>query len=334
LRGKVDGLQTNAEAGTEPMTHTNYRPHFDWQLRTRKLALGQRTLLMAIVNLTPDSFSGDGLLSANGSLDLRPPAAVIKLAVATAIQAVDGGADIVDLGAESTRPNATPISSEQEQERLLPVLEQLLRERPHAVVSVDTYHGSTARAAARAGAEIINDVSGLTWDPSMAKAVSQSGCGLVLMHARGRSGEWQTQPGLDGDAVMPVVFAGLCEQLAQAEAAGIRTERIVADPGFGFGKRGTENFALLARLGRLRELGRPLLVGLSRKGFLGDAVKPLQRGKVDPSTDPGEARRIATAAANVAAILAGAHVLRVHDLQVAQEAAVIADAVLSAANHE
>ncbi len=328
MRGKVDELQMNPEAGTEPMSRSNYRPHFEWQLRTRKLALGQRTLLMAIVNLTPDSFSGDGLLSAGGSLGLRPQAAVIKLAVATAIEAVDAGADIVDLGAESTRPNATPITSEQEQARLLPVLEQLLRERPNAVVSVDTYHADTALAAGRAGAEIINDVSGLTWDPSMAKAVSQSGCGLVLMHARGRSGEWQTQPGLDGDAVMPVVFAGLCEQLAQAEAAGIRTERIVADPGFGFGKRGAENFALLARLGRLRELGRPLLVGLSRKGFLGDAVKPLQRKNVGLA----EARRIATAAANVTAILAGAHVLRVHDLQVAQEAAVIADAVLSAAN--
>lgn len=331
MRGKVDELQTNPEAGTEPMSRSNnYRPHFEWQLRTRKLALGQRTLLMAIINLTPDSFSGDGLLSAGGTARLIPPATVTKLAVATAIDAIDAGADIVDLGAESTRPNATPISAEQEQERLLPVLEQLLRERPRAVVSVDTYHADTARAAARAGAEIINDVSGLTWDPSMAKVVSQSGCGLVLMHARGRSGEWQTLPGLVGDSVVPVVFAGLCEQLAQAEAAGIRTERIVADPGFGFGKRGAENFALLARLGRLRELGRPLLVGLSRKGFLGDAVKPLQGKKADL----GEARRIATAAANVTAILAGAHVLRVHDLQVAQEAAAVADAVLSAANQD
>jgi dihydropteroate synthase len=335
LRGKVDELPANPEAGAEPMKGSNYRPHFEWQLRTRKLALGQRTLLMAIVNLTPDSFSGDGLLSdgslsAGGTALLQSPAAVIKLAVATAVEAVDAGADIVDLGAESTRPDATPITSEEEQDRLLPVLEQLLRERPNAIVSVDTYHADTARSAARSGAEIINDVSGLTWDPSMAKAVSQSGCGLVLMHARGRSGEWQTQAGLDGDAVMPVVFAGLCEQLAQAEAAGIRTDRIVTDPGFGFGKRGAENFALLARLGRLRELGRPLLVGLSRKGFLGDAVKRLQRNKAEPA----EARRIATAAANVTAILAGAHVLRVHDLQVAQEAAAIADAVLSAASRD
>ena len=312
------------------MNRSNYRPRFEWQLRTRKLALGQRTRLMAIVNLTPDSFSGDGLLGGNGPVLLGPAAAVTKLAVATAVEAVDAGADIVDLGAESTRPNATPISTEQEQARLLPVLEQLLRERPHAVVSVDTYHAETARAAARAGAEIINDVSGLTWDDSMASVVAQSGCGLVLMHARGRSGEWQSLPGLDSNAVVPVVFAGLCEQLVQAEAVGIRTERIIVDPGFGFGKRGAENFALLAGLGRLRELGRPLLVGLSRKGFLGDVVKPLQRKNLELA----EARRIATVAGNVTAILAGTHVLRVHDLQAAKEAAVIADAVLSAMNRE
>lgn len=330
MRGTEDHLQTDREPTHEPMNRSIHRSHFEWQLRTRKLAVGHRTLLMAIINLTPDSFSGDGLMSAGGTLGLGPRAAVTKLAVASAIEAVDAGADIVDLGAESTRPNATPITSEQEQARLLPVLEQVLHARPDAVISVDTYHADTARAAARAGAEIINDVSGLTWDPSMAKAVSRSGCGLVLMHARGRSAEWQTLPGLDSDAVVPIVFAGLCEQLAQAEAAEIRTERIVLDPGFGFGKRGAENFALLARLGRLRELGRPLLVGLSRKGFLGDAVRSVQQKSVDLP----EARRIATAAANVTAILSGAHVLRVHDLQAAQEAAAIADAVLSAANSD
>lgn len=330
MRGEMNELIAQPEFGSEPMSRSNYRPHFEWQLRARKLALGQRTLLMAIVNLTPDSFSGDGLLSAGGTLGLGPRAAVTKLAVATAIEAVDAGADIVDLGAESTRPNATPISTEQEQGRLLPVLEQVLRARPDAVVSVDTYHADTALAAARAGAEIINDVSGLTWDRAMAGSVARSGCGLVLMHARGRSDEWRSLPGLEGEAVVPLVFAGLCEQLAQAEAAGIKTERIVVDPGFGFGKRGAENFALLARLGRLRELGRPLLVGLSRKGFLGDAVKPFQHKELTL----GEARRIATAAANVTAILAGAHVLRVHDVQAAQEAAVIADAVLNAAGKE
>jgi dihydropteroate synthase len=301
----------------DAMNRGSYRPHFEWKLRTRRLTLGGRTRLMAIVNLTPDSFSGDGQMQGLAAADA-------KMAVAAAVEAVDSGADIVDLGAESTRPNATPLSADEEQARLLPVLEGLRHARPAAVVSVDTYHAATARAAARAGAEIINDVSGLTWDEAMADVVAQTGCGLVLMHARGRSGEWLTQPELDSGVVVPLVFAGLCEQMAQAEAVGIGTERIVVDPGFGFGKRGAENFALLAGLGRLRELGRPLLIGLSRKGFLGDAVKSLQSKDLQPA----ESRRIATVAANVAAVLAGAHVLRVHDLQAAKEATAVADAVL------
>lgn len=326
----MDELIAFTESETDSMNRGRYRPLFDWQLRTRKLALGRRTLLMAILNLTPDSFSGDGLLARNTAARPAPAAAVTKLAIATAIEAVDAGADIIDLGAESTRPNATPISSEEEQARLLPVLEQLLHERPNAIVSVDTYHAATARAAARAGAEIINDVSGLTWDPTMASVVAQSGCGLVLMHSRGRSGEWQTQPPLDANSVVPIVFAGLCEQLAQAEASGIRTERIVVDPGFGFGKRGRENFALLAGLGRLHELGRPLLAGVSRKSFLGEVVKALQPHPLDLA----EARRTASVAANVTAMLAGAHLLRVHDLRAAREAAAVADAVLVAMHAE
>jgi dihydropteroate synthase len=307
----------------DAMIQGRYRPRFDWQLRTRTLSLGERTRFMAIVNLTPDSFSGDGLLRSGGDAPLNT-ATGAKFALAAAVDAVDGGADIVDLGAESTRPDATPISAEEEQARLLPVLERLLMERPDAVVSVDTYHATTARAAARAGAEIINDVSGLTWDDAMADIVAQSGCGLVLMHARGRPTEWKSQARLEGFEVVPTVFAGLCEQMMQAEAVGIGAERIVADPGFGFGKRGTENFALLAGLRRLRELGRPLLIGLSRKGFLGDAVGSVQ----DKSLRPAPSRQIATEAAHVAAVLAGAHVLRVHDLQAAREAAAIADAVL------
>ena len=318
---------TIREAELKAMNRGRQRTHFDWQLRTRKLALGERTRLMAIVNLTPDSFSGDGLLRSEGPIVLHGLAAAsAKMAVAAAMEAVDAGADIVDLGAESTRPNAMPISAEEEQMRLLPVLERLLMERPHAVVSVDTYHAATARAAARAGAEIINDVSGLTWDEAMADVVAQTGCGLVLMHARGRPGDWQSQPAIDAGQVVPLIFAGLCEQMVEAEAAGIGTERIVVDPGFGFGKRGAENFALLAGLRRLHELGRPLLIGLSRKGFLGEVVEPLQAKGLNLL----QARRIATEAANVAAILGGVHVLRVHDLQTAREAAAVADAVLNA----
>src|ERR1700722_4783567 len=247
------------------------RPSFVWRLRTRPLGLGECTRLMAIVNITPDSFSGDGMLRAG-----LPLAAGQKFALAAAVEAVDNGADIIDLGAESTRPESQPLTPDEEQARLLPVLEALLYERPEAIVSVDTYHAATARGCARAGAEIVNDASGLTWDQAMAAAIASTGCGVVLMHTRGRPQEWAVQTRLAPSEVLPTVFAGLMQQLALAEAAGIPDEKIVADPGFGFGKRGAENWELLAGLARLHELGRPLLAGVSRKGFLGDVVSAVQ----------------------------------------------------------
>lgn len=289
------------------------RPVYRWQLRTRVMELGTRTALMAIINLTPDSFSGDGLGQAP-----------VEEAIAAAVRAHDNGADMLDLGAESTRPGATPISATEEQARLLPVLEGLLRERPEAIVSVDTYHASTARAAIRAGVEIINDVSGLEWDTDMARTVADSGCGLVLMHTRGRPLQWKLQTRLPASKVLPIVFSGLCERLTLAEASGLSVDRTLIDPGFGFGKVDDENLVLLAGLPRLHELGRPLLIGLSRKGFLGKAVHHVQSEDLPVA----EARRVPTIAANVAAILAGAHVLRVHDLQAAREAAAVADALL------
>ena len=294
------------------------RPQFQWQLRSRTLPLGERTCVMAIVNLTPDSFSCDGV-SEKG----------VVAAVEAACRALDAGADIVDLGAESTRPGALPISTDEEQARLLPVLEALLLERTDAVVSVDSYHASTATAAARIGAEIVNDVSGLQWDTGMARAVAESGCGLVLMHTRGRPPEWKSLPALGGSAMLRYVFGGLVEGLALAEMSGIRTQSLVLDPGFAFGKVGRENVALLAELRSLHQLGRPLLVGLSRKGFLGDLVRPVQR-EAERRAPPDVARREATLAGNVCAALAGAHILRVHDVQATREAVAVVDAVLAA----
>ena len=285
---------------------------FDWHLRSRTLVLGAKTHLMAIVNLTPDSFSGDGIEG-------------IEAGITAAIAAVDGGADILDLGAESTRPNATAISSDEEQARLLPVLAGLLRERPAAIVSVDTYHAATARAVATAGAEIINDVSGLLWDEQMASTVAGTGCGLVLMHTRGDSRAWRSLPPLPSDEVLPLVRDGLRERLNAARQAGIPDGKIVLDPGFGFGKIGPENIPLLAGLPDLQDLGRPLLIGLSRKGFLGELVKPVQAGS---SASPAEARRSATLAANVIAAMNGAHILRTHDLQQTREAMSVVDAVM------
>ena len=295
------------------------RPRFEWKLRTRTLPLGERTQIMAILNLTPDSFSGDGL-GGRGT----------EAAVQAAGVALGEGADILDVGAESTRPGAQPITADEEQARLLPALWAIRREYPEAILSVDSYHADTAQAAMEAGAEIVNDVAGLRWDDAMAGTVSTSGCGLVLMHTRGRPPEWKQLTKLGSDAVVQHVFEGLVEGLALAEDAGIAAEHIVLDPGFAFGKIGAENFSLLAELSALHPLGRPLLVGLSRKGFLGEAVRAVQAA-ARAGEPPSQARREATLAGNVAAILAGAHLLRVHDVAITREAAAIADATLAAA---
>jgi dihydropteroate synthase len=300
------------------------RAILSWQLRTRSLELGRRTLVMGVVNVTPDSFSDGGLF-------LDPEAAVAR-----ALQLLDEGADLLDLGAESTRPGsraghapdsaqAPAVSAEEEQARLLPVLEAILRERPRALLSVDTYKAATARAALAAGAEIVNDVSGFAWDAEMASVCARARCGVVLMHTRGRPDEWRAQPRLDCDALPATVRAGLAASLSAATQSGISREAIVLDPGYGFGKRNEENYALLARQGELLSLGRPLLAGLSRKSFLGRTLAPLHGGLEAPV----EEREAASLAAQVAAILHGASIVRVHAVRPAVEAASIADAILA-----
>lgn len=299
------------------MTASSTRCLVTWQLRTRTLEVGRRTLVMGIVNITPDSFSDGGLF-------LDPEAAV-----AHGLRLLDEGADILDLGAESTRPGSSSgpaVSAEEEQARLLPVLEGILRARPGAIVSVDTYKAATARAALQAGAEIVNDVSGFGWDAEMAAVCAEARCGVVLMHTRGRPEEWSTQLPLGPDEVLDAVRTGLTASLEKAAAAGIALEAIVLDPGYGFGKRFEENFFLLARQAELLSLGRPLLAGVSRKSFLGRTLAPLHGG----SDAPVEARETASVAAMTAAILHGASIVRVHAMRQAVEAARIADAVLTA----
>lgn len=296
------------------------RAETTWRLRTRTLELGRRTLLMGVVNITPDSFSDGGSF-------LDPEAAI-----AHAMQLLDEGADLLDLGAESTRPGSRAggsepaVSAEEEQARLLPVLEGVIRSRPDAIVSVDTYKAATARAALAAGAEIINDVSGFAWDPSLAAVCAEGGAGVVLMHTRGRPDEWRAQPQLPPDKLLEIVRDGLATSLASAEAAGIPPEAVVLDPGYGFGKRFDENYALLARQRELLSLGRPLLAGLSRKSFLGHTLAPLFGG----SSAPISARETAGLAALTAAILNGASIVRVHAVRPALETARIADAILAA----
>jgi dihydropteroate synthase len=203
------------------------------------------------------------------------------------------------------------------------VLEAILKARPEAIVSIDTYKAETAHAALAANAEIINDVSGLAWDPDLARVCARAGCGMVLMHTRGLPAEWKSQPALSSEALVATVRAGLETSLHTALAAGIATEAIVLDPGYGFGKRGDENFLLLARQRELLALGRPLLAGLSRKSFLGQALAGLRGGK----TAPVDARETASIAALVGAILHGASIVRTHQVASAAEAALIADAI-------
>jgi dihydropteroate synthase len=291
-----------------------------WRLRTRTLELGQRTLVMGVVNVTPDSFSDGGVFL------------VLEKAIGRAIRLIEEGADILDLGAESTRPGSragsedAATSVEEEQARLLPVIEGILKKLPHAVLSVDTYKAETARVALRAGAEIINDVSGFTWDPAIAQVCAEFGAGVVLTHTRGRPEEWRAQPQLQPDALVSMVRDGLKASLAAAVRAGIPADAVVLDPGYGFGKRFKENFALLARQGELLALGRPLAAGLSRKSFLGHTLAELNGG----NDAPVNARENASLAALTASILHGASIVRVHEVRPAVEAARIADAILAA----
>jgi dihydropteroate synthase len=294
------------------------RPPMLWQLRTRSLAFGARTQIMGILNCTPDSFSGDGQRTCD-------------LAVAHGLRLLEEGADILDIGGESTRPGSgaggsNAISAAEEQDRVLPVIEALLRERPGLLLSIDTYRAATARAAVAAGAQIVNDVSGFLWDEAMAAVCAELQCGVVLMHTRGRPDEWRTQPPLNAADALPLVKSGLAERLAAAHQAGIALERTLLDPGYGFGKALDANYILLAGQAQLLALGRPLLAGLSRKSFLGRTLaRRLERVEIAPQT-----RDAATAAASVAAILNGASVVRVHAVREVVEASAIADAILSA----
>lgn len=289
------------------------RPRFDWRLRSRILSLGQRTLLMGILNITPDSFSDGGEF-------LDPNVALLH-----ALDMLDDGADILDLGGESTRPNSIPLDPTIEQARVLPVMRAILQARPDAILSIDTYHAETARLAVETGAEIVNDVSGHLWDSAMSATCAALGCGAILMHTRGRPQEWPSLPPLAPNEIVPLVLRELESRVAAATAAGLSRDQMVLDPGFGFGKILNENFPLLAGLEALHSLGYPILVGLSRKSFLKRAIAGFEK-------DPAAAASVVpTAAASTAAVLAGAHILRVHDVQPAREAAAVVDRILNAA---
>ncbi len=298
------------------------RQRFIWDIGSRKLRLGERTLVMGIINVTPDSFS-------DGGKYLRP-----AQAVAHAIRLLEAGAEILDIGGESTRPGAyaagkdVTVTAEQEAERILPVIAELKRQIPQCVISVDTYKAWVAEVALAAGAEIVNDVSGLLADPAMAATVARSKCGVVVMQMRGRPAEWRTLPPLRNP--VGLVKRELAAAAAKALAAGISKKRIVLDPGIGFGKNFEENYPLLARLGEIGELGYPLLLGPSRKSFIGRTVAKAHGGG-DTDIVPPQERVFGTLASEAIAVLNGAHIIRTHDVKACVDAVRVADEVLRAA---
>ena len=286
------------------------RPRFTLRTPVRALELGERTLLMGILNVTPDSFSDGGLYAA--------PEKAVERALAMERE----GAGIVDLGAESTRPGSARITAEEEWARLAPVL-RALAGRLSVPISVDTFKPAVAESALAAGAEIVN-FPVLSPVAPMAAVAARAGAPLVLMHARGTPETMrQMEPLADH---MGEVLRGLKGLAAEAVAAGAPRQSLLLDPGFGFGKNGDENFTLLARLDAMHALGRPLLAGTSRKSFIGRAL-----GRAAGAADSiaGE-RQWGTAATVTAAVLAGAHVVRVHDVAEMAQVARVADRILAA----
>ena len=257
---------------------------------------------MGILNVTPDSFSDGG--------DRFDP----DVAVADAVQMVADGADLLDIGGESTRPGAPAVPADEEWRRIHPVLERL-RTRVAVPISVDTYKADVAARALAAGAAIVNDVSGLTYEPALADVVARHGAAIILMHNRGRSASMYTEAHYD-DVVEDVVRE-LAERGAVARSAGIDAARIIFDPGLGFAKRASHTLALLAGFSLLHVLGRPLLSGPSRKSFLTGPLGPM----------PPAQRTWGTAAAITASVLAGAHIVRVHDVREMVQVVRVAEAI-------
>jgi len=278
---------------------------------------------MGIVNVTPDSFS-DGGEFFDGDKALKH-----------GLRLLDEGADIVDVGGESTRPGARveaaelahpehlspapTVSAEEELKRVIPVITELKKKRPAAVISVDTYKAAVARAAVKAGAEIVNDVSGFRWDGHMLKTLADLGCGAVVMHMRGNPEQWRNLP--PPEDVVSLVKTELEQWAGAALSAGVQRGHIVLDPGFGFGKSFDENYPLIAHFEELHSLGFPLLAGTSRKSFLGRTMGGEKK-------IPAAERLFGTLASETALILKGAHVIRTHDVKASLQAARVADAIL------
>jgi dihydropteroate synthase len=277
------------------------RRRFEWKLRTKSLQLGERTLIVGVLNVTPDSFS-------DGGKYLDP-----DRAFAHAIELEDAGADIIDVGAESTRPGSARISEGEELRRLIPVLKRL-RDKVTVPISIDTYKAAVAAKALELGADIINDPSGLTFDPELARVVGGAGAGLILNHMRGTPDTWMKLPPLKN--AVQTIYQELEASVHRSVRARMERKQIVIDPGLGFGKRKEQNAEILASLATLARLELPIMVGPSRKHFL---VKESEEGT-----------EFATAAAVAACVLNGAHLVRVHDVKAMRSVVDVADEIVRA----
>ena len=266
---------------------------------------GPGPALVGILNVTPDSFSDGG--------DFLDPEA----AAARAASMLDEGAHVIDVGGESTRPGSDPVSSDEEVRRVVPVIERLMADRPGAAISVDTYRATTAEAAIRAGASVVNDVTALRGDPAMAALVAEAGCPVVLMHMKGEPKTMQREPRYAD--VVREVRDFLAERAELAVSAGVKPENVIVDPGIGFGKTLDHNLALLRDLDAILDLGFPVLVGASRKRFIGSITG------VEEARD----RVYGTVATSVMAYERGATLFRVHDVRANREALAVAAAIRS-----
>jgi dihydropteroate synthase len=278
-----------------------------WKLARRSLPYGERTLVMGVLNITPDSFSDGGKFFSH------------ERAVDHALQMIDEGADIIDIGGESTRPGSEFVPGEEELRRVLPVLKHLANSSS-VPISVDTTKALVARAALEAGAEIINDISALRFDPSIADEVAKAKAGLVLMHSRGTPKTMQALPPVED--ILDEVIGSLGESMAVAERHGVARESIAVDPGIGFGKTAAQNVELIAKLAELVTAfaGTPILIGTSRKSFIGKLLDGA----------PADQRLHGTIASIAASVLNGAHIIRVHDVKPAVEAVRVAEAIRQA----
>ena len=283
------------------MNHVS-RPRFTLEMGRSTLELGERTLVMGILNTTPDSFSDGGRF-------VDPDAAVDR-----ARRLIDSGADILDIGGESTRPFSDPVPLEEELRRVVPIVEAV-RTMSDIPISVDTSKAEVARRALKAGADIINDVSALRFDREMAAVVADSGAPVVLMHMQGSPRDMQQTPSYA--SLLSEIIAFLEERIRYAGAHGIRREQIIVDPGIGFGKTVEHNLIIIRRLELFHCLQRPILLGASRKKFIGSVLEL-----------PVERREIGTSVVHALGIAAGAHIIRVHDVETNRQTADMADAVL------